>query len=249
MTAEPEIESIKPVTPAAAAAIPKPRRWYTWAGIAATLLYLAAIAAFGLARGGDFSELKLNELGDFLSGVFAPLAFLWLVLGYLQQGDELKQNTAALKLQADELANSVEQQREMVKAAWAQIEHARETDAQERRHQEDARSADFKLSTGGHGTHGNTHQFSLKLSNAGFAARDIRVEIPSVQFRSVRDWTHIAEGQVKEIEFQTAEMSEVDKGLQVDLVYVDGTNRKKSSSWLFRCAPNGVMTILRLNAT
>ena len=50
---------------------------------------------------------ELNEVGDFLAGVFAPLAFFWLVRGYYQQGEELRQNTQALKMQSDELANSV----------------------------------------------------------------------------------------------------------------------------------------------
>jgi len=58
--------------------------------------------------------LTLNELGDFLAGTMAPLAIFWLVLGFLQQGDELKQNTEALKLQAEELRQSVEQQKELV---------------------------------------------------------------------------------------------------------------------------------------
>jgi hypothetical protein len=34
--------------------------------------------------------MKPEEFATFLSGVFAPLAFLWLVLGFRQQGDELK---------------------------------------------------------------------------------------------------------------------------------------------------------------
>jgi hypothetical protein len=33
--------------------------------------------------------LSLNEWGDFLAGIMAPLAFLWLVIGYFQQGKEL----------------------------------------------------------------------------------------------------------------------------------------------------------------
>lgn len=62
-------------------------------------------------------EMKFNEWGDFFAGIFAPLAFLWLVIGYFQQGEELGQNTKALeqqekalKLQVDELRQSVEQQ-------------------------------------------------------------------------------------------------------------------------------------------
>jgi len=41
-------------------------------------------------KDSTFFSLKLNEQGDFLAGVFAPLAFGWLVLGFFQQGRELK---------------------------------------------------------------------------------------------------------------------------------------------------------------
>lgn len=70
----------------------------------------------------ELKALKLNEKGDFLAGIFSPLAFLWLVYGYLQQGKELKQNTTALKLQYQELANSVEQQRLLVETTQADLE-------------------------------------------------------------------------------------------------------------------------------
>ena len=52
-------------------------------------------------------DFTLNELGDFLAGTFAPLAFLWLVVGYFQQSKEIEQNTEALKLQRDEMRDSV----------------------------------------------------------------------------------------------------------------------------------------------
>ncbi|MDU3496991.1 MAG: hypothetical protein E7F60_07815 [Enterobacter hormaechei] len=62
-----------------------------------------------------------NEFGDFLAGAFSPVAFLWLVLGFIQQQRELQQNTEALKLQADELKNSVDQYKEMVSIAREQL--------------------------------------------------------------------------------------------------------------------------------
>lgn len=62
-----------------------------------------------------------NEFGDFLAGAFSPVAFLWLVLGFVQQQKELQQNTQALKLQADELKNSVDQYKEMVSIAREQL--------------------------------------------------------------------------------------------------------------------------------
>ena len=62
-----------------------------------------------------------NEFGDFLAGAFSPVAFLWLVLGFIQQQRELQQNTEALKLQASELKNSVDQYKEMVSIAREQL--------------------------------------------------------------------------------------------------------------------------------
>ena len=67
-------------------------------------------------------SLELNALGDFLAGGFAPLAFLWLVIGYFQQGRELKLSREALILQANELSNSVEQQKRLVAATREEIE-------------------------------------------------------------------------------------------------------------------------------
>lgn len=72
--------------------------------------------------------LTSNEWGDWAAGTFAPIAFLWLVLGYLQQGEELKQNTAALhqqeqalKAQVAELAASVQAQSSLAKATQQQV--------------------------------------------------------------------------------------------------------------------------------
>ncbi|WP_313082577.1 hypothetical protein [Pulveribacter sp.] len=74
-------------------------------------------------RWADLQSLSLNELGDFLAGAFGPIAILWVVLGFFQQGIELRQNSAALLLQADELKNAAEQQREMTAVARAQLHH------------------------------------------------------------------------------------------------------------------------------
>lgn len=72
----------------------------------------------------ELKALKLNEKGDVLAGVFSPLAFIWLVYGYLQQGRELQQNSIALKMQAEELRisnKSLQQQVvEMSKSVKAQ---------------------------------------------------------------------------------------------------------------------------------
>lgn len=78
-----------------------------------TILYLWIVCNLVINL-EELKALKLNEKGDFLAGIFSPLAFLWLIFGYYQQGLELQQNTIALKRQATELANSVREQKRLV---------------------------------------------------------------------------------------------------------------------------------------
>lgn len=86
-------------------------------GFTITTFYLIFIYHFFLKNNHEsLLQLDLNNLGDFLAGVFGPIAILWLVLGFFQQGKELKQNTAALELQAEELKKSVEAQNNISEA-------------------------------------------------------------------------------------------------------------------------------------
>lgn len=78
-----------------------------------TAVWLAVIIVFWIF-GGLTSPSSLNELGDFLAGIFAPVAFLWLILGYVQQGKQLEQNSRAIKLQAEALNLQIEEFRKIV---------------------------------------------------------------------------------------------------------------------------------------
>lgn len=82
----------------------KLREW----GVIVAVSWVLFWAIFVACKWPDVRNMPLNNLGDFLAGVFAPVAFLWLTLGYFQQGDELRQNTQALKMQANELKQSNE---------------------------------------------------------------------------------------------------------------------------------------------
>lgn len=90
-------------------------------GALVTIAYLAVIGWWVSTKWASFLDLELNELGDFLAGAFGPIAFLWLVLGFLQQGRELRLTTAALNLQVEELNQSVKQQTVMAEAATEQM--------------------------------------------------------------------------------------------------------------------------------
>lgn len=67
--------------------------------------------AWELLRRGD-----LNELGDFLAGVFTPLAFLWLVYGYFLQSRELRLQREELALTRKQLGKQTELLQEQVSA-------------------------------------------------------------------------------------------------------------------------------------
>ncbi len=82
-------------------------------GLALTALYVAGLVIYLWAQGQNPASLDLNELGDFLGGVSSPLAFLWLVLGFFQQGREIRLSNKALKLQAAEMRRSVDEHRRL----------------------------------------------------------------------------------------------------------------------------------------
>lgn len=94
-------------------------------GIGVTVIYVVALGIYAVVQRGPVLNMTPNEFGDALAGAASPLAFLWLVLGYLQQGDELRQNTDALRLQAEELKNSVKQQAGLVELGRQQLSEER----------------------------------------------------------------------------------------------------------------------------
>jgi len=96
-------------------------RWLAGIGLVFSAIYLYGIYYFAGSRLDTLKAMDLNELGDFLAGVFGPVSILWLILGFFQQGLELRQNNEALNLQAAELKNSVDQQKEMVAVTREQV--------------------------------------------------------------------------------------------------------------------------------
>lgn len=90
------------------------RKYLPTIGFALSGIYAAGVAAYLIATGMNPANLRLNELGDFLGGVSSPLAFLWLVLGFFQQGREIRLSNRALHLQAEEMRASIDQQNKLM---------------------------------------------------------------------------------------------------------------------------------------
>lgn len=75
------------------------RDWRIWLGLVITVIWIAG-GLFYVARVTETSPSQnfgLEAVGSFLEGAFAPLAFLWLVLGLFIQQRELANNTEALR--------------------------------------------------------------------------------------------------------------------------------------------------------
>ncbi|MGR2826432.1 hypothetical protein FY048_13075 [Acinetobacter sp. 1124_18A] len=100
-----------------------------WIFILFTVFYFFILYKFFGITPVKVKALPANEIGDFLAGAFSPLAFLFLILGYLQntkalqiQSQELKASTDALHQQAQELANNVEEQRKLLSVTQQELE-------------------------------------------------------------------------------------------------------------------------------
>ncbi len=74
----------------------------------------------------DFAHLNAPALGGFLEGAFAPLAFLWLVVGFFMQQSQLTQNTRVVEQQLEALRQTAEQATVQSQAIAADELHSRQ---------------------------------------------------------------------------------------------------------------------------
>lgn len=112
------------------------RRLMQW-GVLVSCVYVTTLCVYAWHVSSLILQMTPDEFATFLSGAFAPLGFLWLVLGFRQQGDELQNSARALWLQGEELRNSVEQQRQLVEVSREQLAYEvaarKETEAEAER--------------------------------------------------------------------------------------------------------------------
>lgn len=75
------------------------RDWRIWLGLVITVVWIAGGMWYValVTETEPTQNFSLEAVGSFLEGAFAPLAFLWLVLGLFIQQRELANNTEALR--------------------------------------------------------------------------------------------------------------------------------------------------------
>jgi hypothetical protein len=195
----------------------KKNKWRTPTAliVSAAWLLLAICWTFYRPSGAwAIPTMDPNAWGDWAAGTFAPLAFLWLVVGYFQQGEELRDNVRALNLQEDalrlqvqELKESVEQQTAMAKASAMQAElleksHSLALRAQLLPHQPLPKS--FRLV--GDGSAG---RIALNIANDGAPATSVHISVTAVGATetlptSCGDWLGNGHSIIVPIEFPRA---------------------------------------------
>jgi hypothetical protein len=197
----------------------------TLIGTIVTGLWLAAMVLMYLGAGSLSMPVKLNEWGDFFAGFFAPIAFLWLVLGYLQQGQELQLSTRALELQAEELRNSVDQQRQLVELTRKQVDAELDALREERTLRRDAAQPKFVFNGVGASYNGNEVRYQSYLQNVGNTATELSFSFdPPMKFTTLAGMPSLSRGIQVPFEF-VYETTEAKSEAFLLINYIDATNQ------------------------
>jgi hypothetical protein len=102
--------------------------WLLRLGLALTALWVASQIYYIVHVVGfqHFVDEGPPSVGGFLEGAFAPLAFLWLVIGFFLQREELQRSSRSIDLQYQEMRRATEQAEAQARAIAANELHARQ---------------------------------------------------------------------------------------------------------------------------
>jgi hypothetical protein len=158
---------------------------------------------------------------------------LWLVLGYLQQGEELRHSTEALKLQAEELRASVIQQSELVAVSREQMKQELNALEEERERRRDAARPKFVPQHSSTIRSGAEIDFKLKIVNVGNTATKLRMQFaPPLGELSRYNLALVPNGEVIHLAFKRTE----DVTSLATLAYVDADGLPGSATFTVEVA-------------
>ncbi|ENX48775.1 MULTISPECIES: hypothetical protein [Acinetobacter] len=202
-----------------------------------TIAYLLFI--FKITELNAFMKLELNAKGDFLAGIFAPLAFLWLVYGYYQQGQELKQNTEALRLQAEELKNSVEQQIQQFDLSSQQFAIFKEKEELEIARINNDALPIFHIWIRSHNTHSG---YNIGILNTGAKAKNVLLRyIKSDDQEFNFEYSVFNQDQTEAFIMRQIEISKTDANFFI--TFTDGLGRIQVSKFMIINSSNNIHKI------
>jgi len=181
--------------------------------------------------------MDIEKLATAMSGALSPLALVWLVVGYFQQGIELKLNTRALQLQADELANSVREQQEanqhqakLVQVGQEQLKAELERIQNDRRVERSRNSPRIVFKSTGGSHSGSTSKQTVRLMNVGFSAREVHIHSDAdvqMQTHSLPLWPTTTDVSVT-IEHP---LSTPPSGKKIYVLFTDGRGERMEQSF------------------
>jgi hypothetical protein len=102
--------------------------WRLFLALSLTFFWLGSGAYYLTAHIGwdEFSKQPLDTLGSFLEGAFAPLAFLWLVVGFFLQQKELSKNNEAMHQQHIEMQKSAQHAAIQTSSIQISVQHSQQ---------------------------------------------------------------------------------------------------------------------------
>ena len=201
-------------------------------GIIASLLWVITWLCLIYSNWAKVSVMPFNEWGDFFAGVFAPIAFLWLVIGYFQQSQELALNTKALvnqeealRLQVEELKQSVAQQKEMVAITQAELEMTRDANTKKYAERKLLAQPIIELTKRGENRNNNLLRQHLTFSNTGHLIKEVKlllIDEPTDLVISVSSFDSWGSGDNKRITFSMQSIRQTVDHFQLRIEFIDG---------------------------
>jgi len=211
-------------------------------GLLATSIYCGAIYWLTYGKLANLLDMPLNEVGDFLAGVFGPVAIFWLILGFIQQGKELQQSTAALHLQASELKESVQQQRNLFEFTKERADDEKERAKQQWMAEVARAQPSFvvrSVSLRGKPNQGCIYKAIIK--NTGELAKYVKIsskpELPTLTPDKLSDWGHNMDYPI-EWEFSKGDNPEL---VSIRFSYVDLFGNRNFQYLTFKCSEGEIL--------
>ena len=128
-----------------------------------TAVWMVVVLSIGYVRFEALINMPLNELGDFVAGAAAPLAFFWIVFGYFQHGREIA-------LQVRETARLAEHVEIQARATEDLVNLTRDEQQRDDLRKAMAIKPNLVCRVAGKDMNG----FNIVIQNDGGAARDIQ---------------------------------------------------------------------------
>ena len=201
--------------------------------LAMTGIWLLAAAAYIYTRWPRIEEVEAFDVAVLVNGVVAPLAFLWLIIGYFHQGEKLHETTEALRRQTDLLAQQVQGTKSLALVAVRQTEATvrmvqleRQKLEEERKEKLRAAQPCFVLEQGMR----HPRSGSLRLHNIGAPASNLAIVTgdPAIQ-STIQPAAFVQSGGFVNIHFDMPDYA----SLQATLEYSDaqGARRGIALAW------------------